>query len=51
MASRLGQRLLRAKSKTENFGYFLFICSIFVSVAWLRDGKLFTLIKETVSLT
>ena len=54
MTSRLGQNLLRAKSKAENFGLFA-LCSsyllFFLSAAWLPHGQLLAVIEQTVSLT
>ena len=47
MASRLGKRL-RAKSKTKNLGYLLFVIAIFLSAIWLSHGKLLAIIEETV---
>ena len=51
MASTLGQHLLRAKSKGENFGYLLFIPAFFLSAVWLPHGKLLAVIEQTVLFT
>ena len=48
MASRLGQHLLKAKSKAENFGLFALSLSLlfFVSAVWLHNGQFLTVIED-----
>ena len=51
MASRLGQHLLRAKYKTENFGLFALYSSYFFCLLFGCFGQLLAVIEQIVSLT
>ena len=51
MASRLGQHLLREKSKAENFGLFGLYFSYFVSLSQLPHDQFLAVSRQTVSLT
>ena len=51
MASKLGQHLLRAKPKAENFGLFALYPCYFLSVAWLPHKQLMVIIEERALFT